>query len=157
MNTDTMDIKKCMIPEEVILQYRLSFIPDTDKILGIMGRYMYIELQGHLCVPDGDTDGIEEDGEVIDKTVVMKITISEFQKMFKRWIMGKKAICESYGHWCGAFGNLYVDEFEVAGYNILTRFDESKDCDDPGFVYYEEVPMIKVTKWSDLSPDFEHG
>ncbi len=156
-------LKKCYIPEDVILQYHLSFLPNEDKILGVMGRYMYIELNGYrdigepfkmevgVSYPIGELDEHTE-----DVGVVLRVTIAEFQKLFRLWIMGKKKICESYGHWCGAFGNIHIEEFKIVGYVQLTRYDKSKDCEDEDFVYMEEVPMIQVTKWNEYA-DFEHG
>lgn len=161
-------VRKCLIPEDVILQYHLSYLPDRDAILGVSGRYMYIEITGFLPVPDADNanrsvdrngvivDHIMFEGEVIDKIVILRVTISEFQRLFKLWILGKKRICEFYGHWCGAYGNIHIEEFKVVGYQTLTRFDNLKDVDDPEFVYYEQVPIIQVIRWDD-TPDFEHG
>lgn len=151
-------LKKLLIPIEVLQQYSLSLLPYNDRIIGVMGRYMYIELEGMLQVPDADNDkdDIVFSGEVLHQAFILQVTISQFQKLCKQWIMGKKRICESYGHWCGAFGNIHIEEFQVIDTKKLTRFDESKDVDSDGFVYYEEVPVISVSRWSDYT-DFEHG
>lgn len=151
-------IKKCIISKDKLLEYSVSFLPPDDKVLGVTGRYMYIEIVGHLQVPGADNreDDIVFLGEVLDQTFVLRVTIAEYQKLFRLWIEGKKRICESYGHWCGAFGNIHVGRFKVVGYSNLTRFDEIKDCDDPGFVYMEEVPIIQVIEWNTYT-DFEHG
>ncbi len=136
-----------------------SFTPDDDQILGVMGRYVYVEITGYAdeenyTMEQSITSTLPGDSEVV--TAVLRITLVEYQKLFRLWLLGKKRLCELHGHFCGVFGNFHIEDYKTIGEVELTRFDDTLDCDDPNFIYYESVPMIKVTKW-DLTPDFEHG
>lgn len=132
--------------------YAYSFSPDEDAVIGVKGRYVYVEICGYVF--NEESEEITDDIEVFP--AVLKISMTEYQKMFKLWLLGKRKICDAYGHFCGVFGCFYVQQYMKVGTLELTRLDEDEDPDSENFLYPEPVPVIKVLKWN-LTPDFEHG
>ena len=133
----------------------LSFNPSEDKILGVIGRYMFIEIHGSWY---GIVKGADiNDVEVHDTIYVLRLTVPEFQKLFKKWLEGKKKICESYGHWCGVFGDIQIVKFEIL-HKYGKTYVNIKD-NNPNInlgVISTPADIIKVIEWGECC-DFEHG
>lgn len=114
-------------------QETYSIIPFTSNIVGVKDGFVFIK-------------------EYEDSEEVLKVKKKDFIKMTSLWLDSKDDYASRYGHFCGAFGNFYIEKFEKDGeIDIVSGFDETAER-----LTYKKVPIYRVTKF-DKECDMEHG
>lgn len=126
----------------MITKEDLAFTPTEDKILGVFGDDIHIEIK------------LDNDEE----SVVLIVSRDEYQRTWNNWLDGKKSICERYGEYCGVFGNFEIEKCKKEKSITLNVFNPAHDDNDEStwFDIPTKVPTFRVIKFGDR-PDFEHG
>ena len=161
------ELKKQIRDKEVDLSFDLD--PSECEILGVFGSYLYIKRiatifsekdteQNNICMEKAANGGISmsEFADGKEQVIVIKIAQTQFIKLFKLWIAGKRSKCESYNEFCGVMGYFIPEEFDIVG--EMDLYEEVKD-ETKEFGYRMEkvfVPLVSIREW-DEHPDFEHG
>lgn len=126
----------------MITKEDLTFNPSEDKILGVFGDDIHIEIK---------LDNNED-------SVILIVSKDEYQRTWNNWLEGKKHICELYGEYCGVFGNFDIEKCKKEKPITLNVFNPEEDPDDESTWFYVpiKVSAFRVIKFGD-HPDFEHG
>lgn len=112
-------------------EIELGFDPSQDRVLGVFGDIVHVELE------------MEQ--------VVLLVDIDDYKDSWSKWLQGKKEYCESYNHYCGVMGYLPVTRHAKQDYKIIVNvWRESIEEMVP--VEYDVYYAVQLEK-----PEFEHG
>src|SRR6476620_668368 len=116
--------------KEQLEDLTLSITPFDSEIVGVIDDFVYF--REHLFL----------EGEE-DEYCCIRMKRKQYLKMIGLWLEQKGDFCKRYGHFCGVFGNFYIEKFKELGtINLSVAFDENKGED--GEYIYKDIPLFEV-------------
>jgi len=110
----------------------LSFTPDQDEVLGVFGNDVHVQI------------GIISEDAESETPVILVIPREEYFRAWNLWLDTKKEFCERYEQYCGAFGNIHVEECIKLEDVVASVYDEDSETEVD-----VQIEVYKVSKFGD--------
>lgn len=124
----------------------LGAFTHTSKDDGEKETFKTVEVVGYIMDPD--KDDIE--------TAIIVLHTDTFHAALEAYLERKANICDSYGEYCGVWGDIIATDFEIEEetVSLMVDFDDTKGED--GEPVYENVRRVVMFDYDPLI-DMEHG